>query len=90
MIEFIELTDSTWPVWLFVPPGSLRCMRLPIRIGAEFHIPPGVANSSMLAPVMEFNKLGNLERLVSLIEGRQMEKLADYPKVFERIPDAEP
>jgi alcohol dehydrogenase class IV len=31
-------------------------------IGAEFHIPHGVANSIMLAPVMEFNKLGNLER----------------------------
>ena len=28
--------------------------------------------------------------MVSLFEGRQMEKLADYPKVFERTPDAEP
>ena len=28
-------------------------------IGAEFHIPHGVANSIMLAPVMEFNQLGH-------------------------------
>ena len=28
-------------------------------IGAEFHISHGVANSIMLAPVMEFNQLGN-------------------------------
>lgn len=35
-------------------------------IGAEFHIPHGVANSIMLAPVMEFNKLGNLERFAEI------------------------
>jgi len=34
----------------------------PIAILSEFHIPHGVANSIMLASVMEFNKLGNLER----------------------------
>lgn len=31
-------------------------------IGAEFHIPHGVANSIMLTPVMEFNMIGNLSR----------------------------
>lgn len=35
-------------------------------IGAEFHIPHGVANSIMLTPVMEFNKLGNLERFAAM------------------------
>jgi len=35
-------------------------------IGAEFHIPHGVANSIMLVPVMEFNKLGNLERFAEI------------------------
>ena len=37
-------------------------------IGAEFHIPHGVANSIMLTPVMEFNKLGNLERFAEMAE----------------------
>lgn len=35
-------------------------------IGAEFHIPHGVANSLMLAPVMEFNMLGSLERFAHM------------------------
>jgi alcohol dehydrogenase class IV len=35
-------------------------------IGAEFHIPHGVANSLMLAPVMEFNMLGNLQRFAHM------------------------
>ena len=37
-------------------------------IGAEFHIPHGVANSIMLTPVMEFNKLGSLERFAEIAE----------------------
>ncbi|MFP5259220.1 MAG: iron-containing alcohol dehydrogenase [Acidobacteriota bacterium] len=37
-------------------------------IGAEFHIPHGVANSIMLVPVMEFNMLGNLPRFAYLAE----------------------
>jgi len=35
-------------------------------IGAEFHIPHGVANSIMLVPVMEFNILGNLEKFADI------------------------
>lgn len=35
-------------------------------IGAEFHIPHGVANSIMLAPVMEFNMLGNIPKFAEL------------------------
>jgi len=35
-------------------------------IGAEFHIPHGVANSIMLTPVMEFNKLGSPERFARI------------------------
>jgi len=35
-------------------------------IGAEFHIPHGVANSIMLTPVMEFNKLGSLDRFARI------------------------
>ena len=35
-------------------------------IGAEFHIPHGVANSIMLTPVMEFNKHGSLDRFARI------------------------
>lgn len=35
-------------------------------IGAEFHIPHGVANSIMLVPVMEFNMLGNIPKFAVL------------------------
>ncbi len=37
-------------------------------IGAEFHIPHGVANSIMLAPVMEFNMLGNIDKFAKLAD----------------------
>jgi alcohol dehydrogenase class IV len=35
-------------------------------IGAEFHIPHGVANSIMLTPVMEFNKHGSQDRFARI------------------------
>jgi alcohol dehydrogenase class IV len=37
-------------------------------IGAEFHIPHGVANSIMLASVMEFNMMGNLPKFGVIAE----------------------
>ncbi|RJQ66014.1 MAG: iron-containing alcohol dehydrogenase [Desulfobacteraceae bacterium] len=37
-------------------------------IGAEFHIPHGVANSIMLTAVMEFNMLGNLKKFARMAE----------------------
>lgn len=37
-------------------------------IGAEYHIPHGVANSIMLTPVMEFNMLGNLAKFAELAD----------------------
>lgn len=37
-------------------------------IGAEFHIPHGVANTIMLVPVMRFNQTGNLPRFARLAE----------------------
>lgn len=47
-------------------------------IGAEFHIPHGVANSIMLPPVMEFNMLGNLEKFAEMAEvfGEPLEGLS--------------
>lgn len=35
-------------------------------IGAEFHIPHGIANTIMLIPVMEFNIVGNLDRFARI------------------------
>ena len=37
-------------------------------IGAEFHIPHGVANTLMLAPVMRFNLVGNLAKFAEVAE----------------------
>ncbi len=37
-------------------------------IGAEFHIPHGIANTIMLLPVMEFNLLGNLKKFADIAE----------------------
>ena len=37
-------------------------------IGAEFHIPHGVANSIMLTPVMEFNKYASQERFAQIAD----------------------
>ncbi len=37
-------------------------------IGAEFHIPHGVANTLMLPHVMRFNLLGNLEKFADMAE----------------------
>ena len=37
-------------------------------IGAEFHIPHGVANSIMLPPVIEFNMIGNLQKFAEMAE----------------------
>ncbi|RJX35386.1 MAG: iron-containing alcohol dehydrogenase [Desulfarculus sp.] len=47
-------------------------------IGAEYHIPHGVANTLMLAPVMRFNLLGALERFADIAEllGQPTEGLA--------------
>ncbi len=48
-------------------------------IGAEYHIPHGVANSIMLAPVMEFNMLGNLSKFSAMAEifGEPVEGLSE-------------
>jgi len=47
-------------------------------IGAEFHIPHGVANTLMLAPVMRFNLVGNLIKFAEVAEfmGQPVEGLS--------------
>lgn len=37
-------------------------------IGAEFHIPHGIANTIMLTPVMEFNLIGNIDKFADIAE----------------------
>ncbi len=48
-------------------------------IGAEFHIPHGVANTIMLIPVMKFNFLGNLSKFAKLTSllGEKTEGLSE-------------
>ncbi|MGO9020247.1 MAG: iron-containing alcohol dehydrogenase [Syntrophobacteraceae bacterium] len=48
-------------------------------IGAEFHIPHGVANTIMLLPVMEFNLIGNLRKFADIADifGQNTEGLSD-------------
>lgn len=48
-------------------------------IGAEFHIPHGVANTLMFPAVMEFNMLGNLEKFahIATLFGEDVEGLSD-------------
>ncbi|RTZ94107.1 MAG: alcohol dehydrogenase [Deltaproteobacteria bacterium] len=48
-------------------------------IGAEFHIPHGVANTIMLIPVMKFNFLGNLSKFAKLASllGEKTERLSE-------------
>ena len=47
-------------------------------IGAEFHIPHGIANTIMLVPVMRFNQTGNLARFAALASflGQHVEGLS--------------
>jgi len=54
-------------------------------IGAEFHIPHGIANTIMLPPVMAFNLIGNLEKFADIArifgengEGMSSRKLAEH------------
>jgi alcohol dehydrogenase class IV len=56
-------------------------------IGAEFHIPHGIANSIMLIPVMEFNMLANFSKFADMAEilGGDTEGLTDREAAFEAI-----
>ncbi len=56
-------------------------------IGAEFHIPHGLANTLMLVPVMRFNMLGNLERFGELAEifGQPVEGLSTRQAALKAV-----
>jgi alcohol dehydrogenase class IV len=56
-------------------------------IGAEFHIPHGVANSMMLAPVMEFNMMGNLPKFARMAElfGENTTGLSDRDAAMKSV-----
>ncbi|WP_027185383.1 iron-containing alcohol dehydrogenase [Desulfovibrio inopinatus] len=51
-------------------------------IGAQFHIPHGIANTIMLVPVMQFNMLGNLDRFADIADffGQPTEGLSQRAK----------
>ncbi len=48
-------------------------------IGAEYHIPHGVANTLMLAPVMRFNLVGNVRKFaeIAALMGEMVDHLSD-------------
>ena len=50
----------------FATAGVTAVHAFAYPIGAEFHIPHGVANSIMLNPVLRFNYLGNLPKFAEL------------------------
>ncbi len=56
-------------------------------IGAEFHIPHGVANSIMLVPVMEFNMLANFNKFSVMAEvfGVPLDGLSEREAAYEAI-----
>jgi alcohol dehydrogenase len=74
-----KLEGSLLAGMAFANAGVTAVHAFAYPIGAEFHIPHGVANSIMLAPVMEFNMLGNLNkfaRMASLL-GEQTADLSE-------------
>ena len=50
----------------FATAGVTAVHAFAYPIGAEFHIPHGVANTIMFVPVMEFNYLGDIDRFARL------------------------
>lgn len=56
-------------------------------IGAEYHIPHGVANSIMLNPVMEFNMLGNLPKFAQMaaIFGQPVDGLSERDAALQAL-----
>lgn len=62
------LEGSTLAGMAFANAGVTAVHAFAYPIGAEFHIPHGVANSIMLAPVMEFNMLGNLQKFADIAD----------------------
>lgn len=62
------LTGSFYAGVAFCNAGVTAVHAFAYPIGAEFHIPHGVANSIMLVPVFRFNMTGNLPRFARLAE----------------------
>lgn len=62
------LEGSMYAGMAFANAGVTAVHAFAYPIGAEFHIPHGVANSIMLIPVMEFNMMGNLEKFAVLAD----------------------
>ena len=56
-------------------------------IGAEFHIPHGVANTLMLPAVMQFNLVGNVSKFADIAElmGCNVESLSDRDAAEESV-----
>ncbi len=60
------MEGSLYAGFAFANAGVTAVHAFAYPIGAEFHIPHGVANTLMLPPVMEFNMLGAMEKFATL------------------------
>jgi alcohol dehydrogenase class IV len=63
----------------FANAGLTAVHAFAFPIGAEFHIPHGVANTLMLAPVMRFNLVGNVTKFaeIAALMGEITDHLSD-------------
>ena len=74
------LTGSLYAGIAFGNAGVTAVHAFAYPIGAEFHIPHGVANSIMLVPVFRFNMNGNLTRFAKIAEFLGEDTSRDTPK----------
>jgi alcohol dehydrogenase class IV len=72
------LTGSMLAGIAFANAGVTAVHAFAYPIGAEFHIPHGIANTIMFAPVIEFNLIGNLNKFSLLAElfGEKIDNLS--------------
>ncbi|RLB73407.1 MAG: alcohol dehydrogenase [Deltaproteobacteria bacterium] len=61
-VRYKMLEGSMLAGMAFANAGVTAVHAFAYPIGAEFHIPHGIANSIMLIPVMKFNMMGNLNK----------------------------
>ncbi len=71
----------------FNTAGCAAVHAFALSIGGAFHVPHGIANSIMLAPVMKFNFSGNLKKYAKLAEllGEKVSGCSDRKAAFKGL-----
>jgi alcohol dehydrogenase len=74
-------------VWGRMPLRGFTVHAFAYPIGAEFHIPHGVANSIMMGPVLMFNLVGNLQKFAEVagLLGAEISGLSQRDQAFLAI-----